>query len=317
MTLSQAQPHAFLRSLFQQVNVLEDDYPSLESLQALGIQASQASLDTEKHETVKFDPCFFERQPADWVNLERYPVDPTDPAGGPVKLSPLLSIQDIMDRSWEKYPPGVAPIRENLTETDRAIYLDPRDEATELEGFVDVHIGAAMERDPSDETTLARRTQCGWYPRPKEDDPDDGQASDLFKWWQLISHYWFPGLPRKPHSIISCVSMICPTETYSGVTTPELCAIACAMLLRVNHKPFRTCHIHPVLVLSYMGNRRARIIQALYDGKTLALQYSPFWNFVDAERASLQVFVRYGLSQPVGGPGRVMTTYPPPSLRLR
>ncbi|KAJ5576486.1 hypothetical protein N7535_003412 [Penicillium sp. DV-2018c] len=274
MTLSQAQPHAFLRSLFQQVNVLEDDYPSLESLQALGIQASQASLDTEKHETVKFDPCFFERQPADWVNLERYPVDPTD-------------------------------------------QQEALDEATELEGFVDVHIGAAMERDPSDETTLARRTQCGWYPRPKEDDPDDGQASDLFKWWQLISHYWFPGLPRKPHSIISCVSMICPTETYSGVTTPELCAIACAMLLRVNHKPFRTCHIHPVLVLSYMGNRRARIIQALYDGKTLALQYSPFWNFVDAERASLQVFVRYGLSQPVGGPGRVITTYPPPSLRLR
>ncbi|KAJ5121091.1 uncharacterized protein N7515_009052 [Penicillium bovifimosum] len=312
MTLSQAQPHAFLRSLFQQINVFEDDFPSLESLQALGIQASQVSLDTEKHDTVKFDPCFFEPQPANGV-LQRYPVDHTDSAGGALKLSPPLSVQDIMDRSLQIYPPGVAPIRENLTEEDRVIFeTDPREEATELENFVHRHLLKARARSPSEETTLDRRTQCRWYPRHKEGDPDYGQAFDLSKWWELISHYRYPDLPRKPHSIISCVSMICPRETYCGVTTPELCAIACAMLLRVNHKPFSTCHIHPVLVLSYMGNRRARIIQALYDGKTLALQYSPFWNFADAERASLQVFVRYGLSKPVGGPGRVITTYPPP-----
>jgi hypothetical protein len=50
-----------------------------------------------------------------------------------------------------------------------------------------------------------------------------------------------------------------------------------------------------------MGNRQARIIQALYDGKSLALQYSPLWNFADAETASMEVFVRYRLSEPVGG----------------
>ena len=50
-----------------------------------------------------------------------------------------------------------------------------------------------------------------------------------------------------------------------------------------------------------MGNRQARIIQALYDGKAPALQYSPLWNFADTETAPMEVFVRYRLSEPVGG----------------
>jgi hypothetical protein len=50
-----------------------------------------------------------------------------------------------------------------------------------------------------------------------------------------------------------------------------------------------------------MGDRQARIIQALYDGKALVLQYSPLWNFEDAETAPMELFVRYRLSDPVGG----------------
>lgn len=50
-----------------------------------------------------------------------------------------------------------------------------------------------------------------------------------------------------------------------------------------------------------MGNRHARIIQALYGGKALVLQYSPLWNFADAETARMDLFVRYRLSEPVGG----------------
>jgi hypothetical protein len=87
-----------------------------------------------------------------------------------------------------------------------------------------------------------------------------------------------------------------------GLTSHELRAIVNVMLLRVNHKPFGRCHIHPVcdfahftwlylryvqvLVLSFMGDYQGRIIQASYDGKGLILQYSQLWSFADIKKGT-------------------------------
>ncbi|KAJ5894947.1 hypothetical protein N7495_006638 [Penicillium taxi] len=186
MTLSQAQLHSFLWSLFQHVNNLEADFPSPEILQALEIQAFQVSLDTAKYEILKFNPCFFEPQPGKLFQM--YPLNPMhlewDP-GDSMKLSHLPSVRDIMDRALENPP-------------------------------------------------------------PKENDPSDMDFPTPSTMWELVSHYWYTDHPRKPHSVLSCISTICPTKTGRGITTHELCVIVYAMLLRVNHKPFSTCHIHPV-----------------------------------------------------------------------
>ncbi|CAI7586001.1 unnamed protein product [Penicillium glandicola] len=308
MPLSQAQPHSFLRSLFQQLNDLEADFPSLETLQTLGMQAFQVSMDTEKNGTLKLNPCFFEPRPEKGL-LQMYPLEPGyvewDQRES-MELSPLPSVQDIMDRAVKKYPPEVAPTLENLRKDDRFDFdmaHDPESLATELDGLVDIHLDAIRLQGPYEDFRLADlKTQRDWDLLPKEDDPPSIQDSPRSKMWELVSYYRYSWAdhPRKPHSVLSCLSIVCPTETYPGISTHELCAIVCAMLLRVNHKPFSACHIHPVLVLSYMGNRRARIIQALYDGQTLVLQYSPLWNFAEAETASIEIFVRYRLSEPVG-----------------
>lgn len=160
MQVSQAQPHSFLRSLFQQVNDLEADFPSLETLQALGIQAFQVSLDTEKHGTLKLKPCFFEPQPGKGL-LQMYPLRPMDLAwdqGDSMKLSPLSSVQGIMDRAAKKYPPKIAPILENLRKEDRFNFdraHDPDGLASELERVVDAHLRATRVQGPFKYFTLA------------------------------------------------------------------------------------------------------------------------------------------------------------------
>lgn len=68
------------------------------------------------------------------------------------------------------------------------------------------------------------------------------------KTWRVISHYRYADRPLKPHSVMSCISGVRPTDTNRGLSTHELRAIVCTMLLRVNHKPFRTCRTHPVSV---------------------------------------------------------------------
>ena len=142
MILSQ---HSFLRSLFQQVIDLEDDFPSLETLQAVGIQAFQVSLDTENG-TLEFNPCFFEPQSKGLLQI--YPLHPMDlewDQGDSLKLSPLPSVQDIMDRTLKKWPPELTPVLENLKKQDRFKFdqaHDPKSRATVLERVVEAHLDA-------------------------------------------------------------------------------------------------------------------------------------------------------------------------------
>ncbi|KAJ5196961.1 hypothetical protein N7449_007440 [Penicillium cf. viridicatum] len=75
-----------------------------------------------------------------------------------MRLSPLPSVQDIMDRAAKKYPPEVAPILENLRKEDRFNFdraHDPDDLASELERVDDAHLRAARVQGPFKYFTLA------------------------------------------------------------------------------------------------------------------------------------------------------------------
>ncbi|KAJ5383828.1 hypothetical protein N7517_001739 [Penicillium concentricum] len=80
---------------------------------------------------------------------------------------------------------------------------------------------------------------------------------------------------------MSCLGHVHPTEANQGLTTHELRAI--------------------LLVLSLMGDQKGRIFQASYDGKGLTLQYSRLWSLANPSTAPLELFVRYRLSEPIGG----------------
>ncbi|CAI7646007.1 unnamed protein product [Penicillium discolor] len=135
------------------------------------------------------------------------------------------------------------------------------------------------ERDPyihaeDVENMINSHIRKCWDPHQRENDPPTYEGVEDPKLWQVVNHYRYTSRPLKPHSIMSCLAQLWP-DTSQGLTTHELRAIVNIMLLRVNHKPFRRCHIHPViLVFSFMDDYQGRIIQASYDGKGLVLQYS-------------------------------------------
>ncbi|OQD90061.1 hypothetical protein PENSOL_c062G10752 [Penicillium solitum] len=179
---------------------------------------------------------------------------------------------------------------------------DPYIHAEDVENMINSHIRVGRY-GPHEWFTLAdllNDEQERWDPHRRENDPLTYKRVEDPKPWQVVNHYRYTSRPLKPHSIMSCLAQLWP-DTSQGLTTHELRAIVNMILLRVNHKPFRRCHIHPILVLSFMGDYQGRIIQASYDGKGLILQYSQLWSFEDIKKAPVELFVRYHLSKPVGG----------------
>lgn len=49
-----------------------------------------------------------------------------------------------------------------------------------------------------------------------------------------------------------------------------------------------------------MDPRHARIIQAVYDGEGLSIQYSQLFSFEDEKTAPIELFLRYNVCRPVG-----------------
>ncbi|KAJ5858092.1 hypothetical protein N7455_008986 [Penicillium solitum] len=120
------------------------------------------------------------------------------------------------------------------------------------------------------------------------------------KEWRVMEQCRYSGYRSpKPHAVVACLAHVCTTDTNQGLATHELRAIVNFMVIRTLHRPFRGCQIHPILVLSYLGYRKARIIQAVYDGQRLTLQYSQLWTFKDEETTPVEMFVRYLLSKPI------------------
>ncbi|KAJ5592195.1 hypothetical protein N7537_009099 [Penicillium hordei] len=94
-------------------------------------------------------------------------------------------------------------------------------------------------------------------PDPRNGDPVTREDFYYPKVWRVVNHYQYTGLP---HSAMSCLAHIRSAKTNHGLITHELIAIMNTMLLRVNHRPFRRCHIHPSL--SFMGDQKGKFIQA-------------------------------------------------------
>ncbi|KOS41039.1 hypothetical protein ACN38_g8112 [Penicillium nordicum] len=103
-----------------------------------------------------------------------------------------------------------------------------------------------------------------------------------------------------PHAIIDTIAHVPANHADQSLTLHEVRAIVNVMLIRTSHRPFRGYSIHPLLVLSYMGEQHGRIIQASFDGENLILQYSPLWSFEDDDTAPVELFIRYYISQLVG-----------------
>lgn len=59
-----------------------------------------------------------------------------------------------------------------------------------------------------------------------------------------------------------------------------------------------------LLIVSYMGPKHGRILQAHHNGERIVLQCSPLMSFEEEETAPVSLFARYEVSQPVGPTAR-------------
>ena len=165
MAQLQAQSHAFLESLFQQVKDFEPDFPSPGDLQGLGYQTFEVPFDPNENGALKFDPCFFRPHPEKL--LEKYPIPPRVQKEYEIHLEipHIRTIQNFIDKTLAEYPPGVAPILEKLSCIDRARYLMENEvysQADGIERVISAHL-STPRRGPSDYFTLEHlRNQKYW-----------------------------------------------------------------------------------------------------------------------------------------------------------
>ncbi|CAG8422884.1 unnamed protein product [Penicillium salamii] len=159
----------------------------------------------------------------------------------------------------------------------------------------------ARRKGPGKRFTLEHiRDQTQKLHRPFLRDGDAPTAVVEWPWvhWRVLSHYRHL---FRPHSIITCTSIVYMASTDRGLTRDELNAIVSIIIFRPNHKPFKKLQFHPILACTYFGGPMGRIIQATYDGKELTLQYSLPWRFGRDAPALMELFMRYLLSEPVDG----------------
>ncbi|KAJ5406706.1 hypothetical protein N7465_007990 [Penicillium sp. CMV-2018d] len=100
-----------------------------------------------------------------------------------------------------------------------------------------------------------------------------------------------------PHAIMETIARVPANHADQSLTLHEVRAIVNMMLIRTSQRLFRKYPIHPLLVLSYMGEQHGRIIQASFDGANLVLQYSQLWSFEDDDTAPVELFMRYNIRQ--------------------
>jgi hypothetical protein len=167
MAGSQAQPTS-LRSLFQKVKDFEPDFPSRGDLEKLEIQTFEVPFDPNETGALKFDPCFFQPHPEKL--LEKYPIPPRvqKEYKNNLNIPYIRTIQDFIEKGMGplEYPPGVAPIFENLSCLDRPTYLienEAYDQSQGLERVISSHL-SIQRQGPSDDFTLEHlRNQLSWW----------------------------------------------------------------------------------------------------------------------------------------------------------
>ncbi|CAI7631196.1 unnamed protein product [Penicillium glandicola] len=279
------QPHGSLKRLYQQLKAFEPNHPSQDDLDRLGIQVSQVA--TVNDGIILFDPCFFRPHPD---RLLQYPLNP-DPEenGKPPRLRLVPTFDEILEDCQEEYsdPEEVQLAVESQIkvlqdlEFDKDWYM----QGLSVHDCIEWQLSASRIH-PEISRLWDLGGQKYFSPSYKEGDP--ALWSCWSKSWKVedILRYSTKGTFR-PHTIMSCISDFAAHDTDQGLTTHELEAIVNAMLTRM-------------LALSFLGPQKGRIIQAVYDGKSLTLQHSQLWTFEGPQTAPVEMFVRYNLAQPVG-----------------
>ncbi|CAG7927501.1 unnamed protein product [Penicillium olsonii] len=308
------QPLAFLKSLLCELKKSESDFLSSGDLTRLGVKAFQVGLGVD--EALQFNPCFFRPHPE--KVFEKYPICPDEDLEWSLRdVGYVRTLEDFQAGALKDHSPEAARIEYNKYRgvDQHGNYI--QDSMEVLEEFDTDNQVCSMWNAMDSRIDVGRQGDWPeahiWGLSILKEDGRERWFPHLPGYQPVIEGYNQHGVPRwsveeswrwmnHPHSTITClVNAVYVSDTSQGLTVPELETIVTFLIRRTRHRPFRQCHIHPVLAIFYMGGQMARIVQASLVQCELTLQYSPCWSFNKGDDATYELFARYDLSVPVDG----------------
>ncbi|KAJ5942386.1 hypothetical protein N7516_002554 [Penicillium verrucosum] len=311
-----------VKRLYKLLKSCESWFLSPGDLQGLGIYSQQVGMTGDG--SVQFDPCFFRPYPE--KVLQKYPLDTVSMAADhpPQTLQRLNNPRDFQTllREVQNDPKVEHPLEFAKSRWDTLTLLYGPDIMPDRhvgifnpsryflgEGF----LGEGFPRDStlSDLRSIYERRTKWKHSAPKL------YGLNRRNYWRILSLREVFQPSFNPHAIMELLSDVPANHAENCLTLQEVSAVLTVMVARTSDRPFRDHPIHPLLVLSYTGQKHGRIIQASLHGESLLLQYSQLWSFADDETAPVELFVRYDMSQPTL-PQSILPTriFTPPSQNI-
>ncbi|RAH67365.1 uncharacterized protein BO66DRAFT_422169 [Aspergillus aculeatinus CBS 121060] len=117
-----------------------------------------------------------------------------------------------------------------------------------------------------------------------------------FNWYAVsVTDYW---TGNYPHFKVMLESDAIGDE--NKLLRGEIMTITDIMAARLRTKSLRPHIVAPILVVSLMGPRHARVLEADYDGKTLNIRASKLYDFTKKNTDAAQLLTRYWLGGACG-----------------
>ncbi|CAG8092803.1 unnamed protein product [Penicillium salamii] len=292
--------HPVLKLLYRRLKDSESFFLSPRNLQDLGIRASQVDITDDG--ILQFRPCFFRPYPE--RILQVYPLDTSNLFNDLPVLYYQPDFASMLAEVCLKYPDAEDPLKIARFQYEEHAMLRSPDEwlthARETESYIRRIHDLSRKGRPELSSLLDLGTLQSSLEPTKHDPPTHEERPGGPSWQmkQLLDNSHEN--PPLPHAIMATIAHVPANFEPQSLTLHELRAIVNMLIIRTSHRPFRNYSVHPLLLLSYMGQKHGRIIQASFDGEKLILQYSQLWCFEDEATALVELFVRYNISQLVG-----------------
>ncbi|KAJ5953352.1 hypothetical protein N7454_000248 [Penicillium verhagenii] len=293
---SQIRRYEAVKHLYEKFKPTMPWFFSTGDLQDLGIQTLQ--IDVTRDGSLQFDPCFF--LPHHESVLQKYPIDPVQIAATypPLHIPQLTSRPDVTSMIQMEEETGIR------NEAARATFKSTRelggpdewhDHARETHCYAMAlldfpRIGLRKGHSLFSLATIndSYRVLTSIRTKGAISDPQTAAAYSAERvYWRIHGFFEDPdkSLPH-PHAIMGLTSDVPVNNARHCLTLHEMQAILSIMVIRTTHRPFRSQPLHPLLVISFAGEKHGRIIQASLHGHRLVVQFSPLWSFTDEKKST-------------------------------
>ncbi|PYI05598.1 hypothetical protein BO78DRAFT_419572 [Aspergillus sclerotiicarbonarius CBS 121057] len=264
-----------IRQLDDAVDGIQTAHVGPDELGAMGIHVERVAPDGI-YEALQFEPCFF--MPLASTTLTDYPVVVDEDER---QISPLYDESSC-------YPDGESTVWE----------WDTMEEARSTYHHVTSHVWAIQHdnshSNENESKPLEDLTPWGQWTWKSHPSPQMANFSAPGEWRSMD---WLENNTH-PHAIVTLIHDLSGNDT--SLARGEVKAVVWALRYRYKLKEHKSHAILPVLVLSYMGPKHGRIIQAHHDGQKLVVQCSPFIGLHEENSPEMSLFIRYELAIPVG-----------------